>query len=601
MANQDPFFNPNSYVSFDATSIRDLIVSRLNEGQIFTDQNYQGSNLSALIDVISFSFSTLLYYLNKTSSESMFSEAQIYENMNRIVKLLNYKPVGKITQSVGFGMSITPDLPVGNYIIPRYSYIRVGNTVYSFNKDIYFSNTSSGLNLLQNTSLDFFLYQGQFAEYPLYTAIGNLNEILYVSLGNTTYVDHFNVQVYVKSRSTGVWEEWRQTENLFLNRATDKVFELRFNPNKNYEIKFGDGINGSQLQSGDEVQVYYLSINPEAPDIAANTLQGNGITFFNSINYKQILNDVLNKGTTIITPAQTGFISIYNEFPSNPYTPEEDVDSIRANAPQNFTLQQKLVTTNDFTTYIKTNYKKMFADVKVVNNDEYLASHMKYLYDIGIQYPQLEDRILFNQIKFSNSCNFNNIYVYVVPLNASQKYINSSQKEILINDLNDNKILTSEIVPIDPVYMHIAFYVKYLNTTPTINDLDNHEIVIYKNPNTRRATSGIVSDIINIVNETFSKQNITFGQTIDINQLNTDIINVEGVDRIQTRRKDTNTSVDGISLLVWNDAYPLLDIDTHTQNYKLQNFQYPIFNDIENLISKINVIEPSGVIQITDF
>jgi hypothetical protein len=601
MANNDPFFNSNSYISFDATSLRDLIVSRLNQGQIFTDQNYQGSNLSALLDVISFSFSTLLYYLNKTSSESMFSEAQVYENMNRIVKLLNYKPIGKITQSVGFNLAITPDLPIGNYIIPRYSYIRVGNSIYSFVKDIYFSNTPKGLSLLQNSSSDFFIYQGQFAEYPIYNAIGNINEVLYVNLGNTTHLDHFNVQVYIKSTTTGLWEQWTQTENLFLNKATDKVFELRFNPNKNYEIKFGDGINGKQLETNDQVQIYYLSIDPNASEIAANALQGSSITLFNSINYGNIIKNVVNQYSTILTPTQLAYISLFNDYPSNPYTPEEDVDSIRANAPQNFTLQQKLVTINDFTTYIKTNYKKMFADVKVLSNDNYLASHIKYLYDIGIKYPQLEDRILFNQIKFANSCNFNNIYVYVTPLNNTQKYINSAQKEILINDLSDNKILTSEIIPIDPVYMNIDFYVKSPNSKPSINDLDKSQLVVYKNPNTRRATSGIVSDIINIIKNTFSKQNVTFGQNININQLATDITNIDGVNKIQTYSSDTNTTIDGLSLLIWNDAYPTLDVNTYTQNYQLQEFQYPIFNNIENLISRINVIEPSGVIQITDF
>jgi len=84
------YINKDSYLTFDGKSIRDVIIDRLNKEGIFTDQNYQGSNLSAFIDVISYCFSTLLYYLNKTSSESMFSEAQLYENMNRIIKILNY-------------------------------------------------------------------------------------------------------------------------------------------------------------------------------------------------------------------------------------------------------------------------------------------------------------------------------------------------------------------------------------------------------------------------------------------------------------------------------------------------------------------------------
>ena len=35
-----------------------------------------------------------MFYLNNTSDEALFSEAQIYENMNRVVKSLDYKPVG---------------------------------------------------------------------------------------------------------------------------------------------------------------------------------------------------------------------------------------------------------------------------------------------------------------------------------------------------------------------------------------------------------------------------------------------------------------------------------------------------------------------------
>jgi hypothetical protein len=601
MATDDPFFNTNSYVSFDANSLKDLIVQRLNNGQIFTDQNYQGSNLSALLDVISFSFSTLLYYLNKTSSESMFSESQIYENMNRIVKLLNYKPIGRITQSVGFNISITPDLPIGNYIIPRYSYVRIGNIVYSFNKDIYFSNTSTGLSLLQNQSFDFYLYQGQFAEYPIYNAIGNNNEVVFVNLGSNTYIDHFNVHVYIKSTTTGVWEQWTQSENLFLNKATDKAFELRFNSNKNYEIKFGDGINGAKLNTNDQVQIYYLSIDPTAPDIAANVIDGNNITFFNSINYTKILDNILPDTTTLITSYQTNFINLDNEYPSNPYTAEEDVDSIRQNAPQNYTLQQKLVTINDFIIYIKSNYKKMFADVIVVNNDDYLSGHIKYLYDIGLQYPQLENRILYTQVKFANSCNFNNIYVYVVPLNNVQKYITAAQKENLLNDLKNNKILTSDIVPIDPVYMNIDFYIKDQNMPTNATDVNFCDLIVYKNKNSRRSNSGIVSDIIKIIKDTFNKTNLKFGQLINITQLATDIVNVDGVDKIQTHRSDTDTYIDGLSLLVWNDAYPKLDANAYTQNCQLQYFQYPIFNNMDNLISRISVVDPTGVIQITDF
>jgi hypothetical protein len=88
---------------------------------------------------------------------------------------------------------------------------------------------------------------------------------------------------------------------------------------------------------------------------------------------------------------------------------------------------------------------------------------------------------------------------------------------------------------------------------------------------------------------------------IDINQLSTDIINLDGVDSIKTYRSDTNTYVDGISFLVWNYTYPNLDVNTYSNNFNLQSFQYPVFNNISNLINRISVVSTTGVISVTDY
>ena len=84
MATEESEFNlrQDGYVAFDAVSLKDLIIERLNENKIFTDQNFEGSNLSSLIDIISYSYHTLIYYLNKNSAESSFTQAEIYENIN---------------------------------------------------------------------------------------------------------------------------------------------------------------------------------------------------------------------------------------------------------------------------------------------------------------------------------------------------------------------------------------------------------------------------------------------------------------------------------------------------------------------------------------
>jgi hypothetical protein len=600
MATDTNLLNNNSYVSFDATSLNDLIINRLNQNGIFTDQNYQGSNLSSLLDVISYTFSTLLYYLNKTSSETMFSEAQIYENMNRIVKILNYSPKGKSTQSVGYDIQ-SVGLNENNYMIPRYSYIKIGSLDFSFAKDLYFSYLDSSKIEIQNPKTDLFLFEGRFNEYPLYTALGSINEILFINLGQELFIDHNNIDVYVKKANTSTWKQWKRSENLFLNKSTDEVFEVRYNPNKNYEIKFGDDINGKQLSTGDSVLVYYLKINANATTIAANTLKTSKIVSYNSLNFIDILNDTLEYPSIVLNSNSLNSIVLNNSFPSNPYSQEESVEDIRKNAPKTFSYQQRLVTANDFQSYINNNYSNVFSDCYVSNNDDYLKGHMKYLYDIGIKSPQLDNSILYNQIKFSNSCNFNNVYVYTVPLNGLQQYSTAAQKELFINDLQDQKIMTAEIVPMDPIYMLFDFYVQSANSNPTINDLNENCLTVYKKTNSRQSDVGIINNIIEIIKNYFSTKNVNLAQIVDINKIASDIVNLEGVEKIQTYRKDIDTYVDGLSLLCWNKTYPELDVSVKNYNFKLDYFQYPAFNNIDNLINKIKIVNSTGIISVTDY
>jgi hypothetical protein len=594
--------NNNSYISFDATSIRDLIVNRLNQSQIFTDQNYQGSNMSAFLDVIGFSFSTLLYYLNKTSSETLYSETQIYENINRLVKILNYNPIGRIGQNVPFKLTVRENLNVGNYVIPRFSYLSVGGTNFSFNRDIQIYKPTVGNVLIDEVSNKYLLYQGLFQEYPTYTAIGIENEVMYLSFLESVYIDHFNIYVFVKEKSNGRWQEWERVPETFLYGSNENVYQIRFNENKRYEIKFGDDINGKKLKEGDEVAVYFLNVDPESSNIGPNSIGKSKIVQYNSIRFEQIYNDIKNNILgEILTSENLQYLTLDNDYPSTFYTDEESVDSIRSNAAKNFRSQYRLVTSLDYETYIKTNYSNLLADVKVLNNEDYLRTHIKYLYNIGLNQPQKDDKILLNQIKFADSCNFNNLYVYTVPKSELQNYLAPSQKEVIINGLQNSKTLTSEIVPMDPVYIYIDFYVNSPFTSPSPNDLAENYLVITKTPNSRRANSAILSDIENLIKQSFNRKTNKLGELIDIYQLSTSILNIESVDRVQTYRADIDAYTEGVSLLLWNYYYPLADSQVYTQNIELEFFQYPIFNNIENISSRIKINEPTGTIKVADF
>jgi hypothetical protein len=83
----------------------------------------------------------------------------------------------------------------------------------------------SGSETLSTVGDQYLLYQGTYIEYPLYVARGEANEIVYLIPGTDVAIDHFNVDVYVKSTTTEKWAKWSRVESLYLENATATKFE----------------------------------------------------------------------------------------------------------------------------------------------------------------------------------------------------------------------------------------------------------------------------------------------------------------------------------------------------------------------------------------
>jgi hypothetical protein len=583
------------YVAFDAMSLRQIIIDRLNTQGTFTDQNYVGSNLASIIDIVAYSYNTLIYYLNNTSTETMFSEAQLYENMNRIVKLIDYKPIGLQTSTLPINASVQ-NLPVGIYTIPRYTYTTVANLPYTFNQDVTFAKTSNNtLEVLNNLSQNVFLYQGKYEEYPIYTALGSDNEVVTVSL-NGKLVDHFNFNIYVFSQQTGTWQQYSSVENLYLSNGSSLNYEIRLNQNYDYEITFGDDINGKKLQTGDEVAVYYLVSNGTTGIVGPYAFN-NSTNFytFNSTQFNNILGNVTNNQSNFLTSTQlANTLVIQNTTSSTTVLSAQDVNDIRTLSPANFRSQYRLVTLQDYITFINTNYSNFVADINVVNNDDYVSKYLNYFYNLGINNPTLTPRALANQILYSNSCSFNNIYVIAVPLNiqgATTGYLSPSQKQLIKTDIDQYKTATSELTFIDPVYKAVSFGV---NAPGTVVDpsLDNNvQLQIVKQPNSQYSNSSIINSVINIITNYFNVNNSSLGQTIDIRALNQSILDIPGVQNFYTARTDgSNIRTEGLSFYIWNPNYPTQDVTTTTNNLTLNIFEYPYFNNVANIANNITFV-----------
>ena len=594
MANTTDFIIPkDGYLAFDSSSLKTFITDRLNETKVFTDQNYSGSYLSTVIEILAYTFHVLMYYLNRTSTENQFTEAQLYENMNRIVKSLDYKPIGRQTSTLTFEFSAGGSFGTGLFTIPRYSYVENGPASYSFNEDIVFAKTDplGTVESLDDISQQKLLYQGKYIEYPLYTAVGNDNEIIFFAPGDNVLVDHFNIDVYVKHDN--VWTQWDRTPSLYLEGAFDEKFEIRMNEDKRYEIKFGNDINGKKLLSSDVVAIYYLESSGSDGEIGKNTLDGKKLKLLTTRTFDEILPQI-NKESTFIDATQATYLNFANQNISTYYQDEEDVDSIRQNAPNVFRSQYRLVTEDDYVVFIKTNFANLVHDVVVVNNWRYLTEQLKYYYDIGLKDPNNVSNVLYNQLHFADGCNFNNVYITVVPKTIPDtknptSSLTPSQKELITTTIKDVKTLTSEVVILDPVYIAADIVIPLQGATPTLDDVNNTELVIQKDPNSRRDNSSLQQDVNNVFINYFSRNTMKLGQEFDLNTLTSSILAIDGIKTFYTQRKD-NTLIryNGLSMLIWNPIY-LTDKTYVLKNITLSYFKYLFLNDKENFSSKIRI------------
>lgn len=583
----------DSYAAFDATSLRDLIINRLNQQNIFTDQVFQGSNLSSIIDIISYSYHVLLYYLNKTSSESMFTDAVVYENMNRIVKLLNYNPVGYRTSTCTFTCDTT--ISDGFYTIPRYSFVDADGVIFSTREDIPF-DAKNQQHIVPDQS-KYILYQGKYHEHPDYVALGEAFEVMTIAVDKTVLIDHHSVDVYVRSAQTGAYTQWQQVDSLFMVPGTSQSYELRLNENYRYELKFGNNINGKKLEPGDVVSVYYIKSDGPSGIIGPGKLDNRALAQYTTNNFARIKNDIKQEQTNYITLQQTELITLKNSTTSSDPQQYETVEQIRDNAPGYFTHQNRLVTAQDFNNYISVNYNNIITDVHAMDNLEYNNTHIKYLTEkLSLQNPVLESRLLSNHVDFSTSSTFNNIYLYVVPRMEARKstskqsnFLSSPQKQLIREGITPVKSLGLEPVFIDPVYVAIDLAVMAGADTTQASAISSSKLHVVRSADVPRDSAQLKLEVVDILMNYFKHTNCTLGQTIDVSELHNSILSISGVERVYT--SDQIRLVNGISLAVWNPVY-LQDTEIYNQNFKLDNFKFPFLYDVDRISDRV-VIESS--------
>ena len=597
----------DAYVAFDATTLKDFIIQRLNENEKFTDQNYEGSNLAAIIDIIAYSYHVLLFYLNNTASEVDFNQATLYENMNRIVKLIGYKPTGKQTSIVPINAEASSDLAKGSYTIRKYSYFLAdSNTQYTFNKDYSFDKTlgpTEGTESIKTLNDSVVLYQGTINEYPDYSAQGIDFETVPIVIDNITdssdtrFVADNTISVYVREVASNTYYEYREVDSLYLTKSTDRVFEKRLNENGFFEIKFGDSSFGRKLERGDIVCINYLLSDNNKGIISKNTINGNKLFAYDSARWRGIFNDTYNNKdeTTFINNQNGSFLTVNNPVPSSTLTSEETVDQIRKNASKLFSSQLRLVTGEDYEFFIRKNLTNVINSVKVVDNKEYINGYIQYFYDICVD-PNKVNRVILNQVNFADACDFNNVNVFAVPNfiitedNAYPPFLSTSFKNLIVSDTGDRKMISNDVVPRDPIYMAFGLGISN-NPTLDVNIIDNTKLYLVRETSNKISKSTLTAKTAAIIRKHFLPANNELGQTVNLANMAGEILSITGVKRIYTKNERDGSTFNGLSLLSFNPQYPTSDIQLVNQDISLPYFKFPYLYNTQTIGNYITVID----------
>jgi hypothetical protein len=156
-----PGFLDVSELSFDG--IKSNLKTYLRNRPEFTDYDFEGSNLSVLLELLSYNTYMNAYYLNMIGSESFLDSAQVKSSVVSHAKELNYipssrtSPRAKVTFTINTGTN-TPK----TVIIPELFTIKatVNNTSMDFTTD--------------STTVVYQNIDGKYVSSPMYVYEGKI-------------------------------------------------------------------------------------------------------------------------------------------------------------------------------------------------------------------------------------------------------------------------------------------------------------------------------------------------------------------------------------------------------------------------------------------
>lgn len=322
-----------SELDFDAlkTSLKTYLQGRSE----FSDWDFEGSNLSLLLEILAYNTHYLSFYLNMIGNEMFLDSADLRESIVSHAKHVGYTPVSRRAATAVIEVTVDPSPATpATVVIDR-------GTIFSATID---GVTYPFVNLDAYTIVP---SAGNYVAPELTVRQGTLQLLTFQV--DTSYrqrfiipsdkVDTGTILVTVQNSTVdNTTESFTLTTEFNLLTDTSPVYFLQEVENRWYELYFGDGVIGKKLSNGNIVRIEYLVTEGESANKS-----GNGAT-------------ASTKFAAASTVGGYGDVTVETVDAAYGGAERESVESIKFTAPQNFETQNRAVTVADYKTILKRDY-----------------------------------------------------------------------------------------------------------------------------------------------------------------------------------------------------------------------------------------------------
>ena len=316
------------YVNLDFDQIKTSIKDYLRANTNFTDYDFEGSNLSIIIDALAYNTYTTAYNTNMAANECFLDSATLRENVVSLARNIGYVPRSR--RSARAKISFIVDGLVDTSTLTLYSGIicyGVGeNTTYIFSiPENITVPVTNGVAEFSNIEI----YEGNFISqnFTVDTSLFNQRYIL-----DNSFIDTSTIQVKIKSSSESTSSiTYKQIDNIVGVTSTSNSYLLQEIEDERYELIFGDNVIGTKLSNNNYITVSY---------IVTDGKDGNGASEFSFVG------NITNQDGGSIDSSLIGLVSTNEK--SRDGDEIESISSIKYFAPRIYSSQYRAVTSSDY-------------------------------------------------------------------------------------------------------------------------------------------------------------------------------------------------------------------------------------------------------------